>query len=247
MNHPFTHRPVSPADADRELLREGIAKANIPALLLVLYQMTGEERWLDEPYAPKRSPGLDDNDSGQLPENIQNEIRDAASAAIDAWLEGRKLAVPRPDNRRLAEMLTVAMTEHVPQEYGDIIAAGMEFDEAENEADSVIPADKSAIVIGGGVSGICAGIELQKLGVPYILFEKNEDFGGTWFENKYPGCGVDTPSLTYTFSCRPNDWSMYFPLRDEIEEYLLDTAKEFDLYESARFQTHVEEARWNLG
>ena len=75
MNHPFTHRPVSPADADRELLREGIAKANIPALLLVLYQMTGEERWLDEPYAPKRSPGLDDNDSGQLPENIQNEIK----------------------------------------------------------------------------------------------------------------------------------------------------------------------------
>ncbi len=245
MNHPFTHRPVSPADADRELLREGIAKANIPALLLVLYQMTGEERWLNEPYAPKRSPGLDDNDSGQLPENIQNEIREAASAAIDAWLEGQELAVPRPDNRRLAEMLTVAMTEHVPQEYGDIIAAGMEFDEAENEADTVIPADKSAIVIGGGVSGICAGIELQKLGVPYILFEKNEDFGGTWFENKYPGCGVDTPSLTYTFSCRPNDWSMYFPLRDEIEEYLLDTAKEFDLYESARFQTPVEEARWN--
>ena len=102
MNHPFTHRPVSSADADRDLLRKGIAKANIPALLLVLYQMTGEERWLNEPYTPKRSPGLDDNDSGQLPENIQNEIRDAASTAIDAWLEGRELAVPRPDNRRLA-------------------------------------------------------------------------------------------------------------------------------------------------
>ena len=100
-------------------------------------------------------------------------------------------------------------------------------------------------MIGGGVSGICAGIELGKLGIDYTLFEKNEDFGGTWFENRYPGCGVDTPSLTYTFSCRPNDWSMYFPLRDEIEGYLLDTAREFGLYDKARFRTHVEEARWN--
>ena len=35
------------------------------------------------------------------------------------------LALPRPDNAHLARMLSVAMTEHVPEEYGDIVAAGM--------------------------------------------------------------------------------------------------------------------------
>jgi len=232
------------AEVNRTLLKDGIANANIPALLMVLYQMTGEATWLQEPFAPGRSPGLDDNDSGQLPDEVQTQIRTAAEEAIEAWLAGRPLAIERPTNLRLAEMLSVAMTEHVPGEYGDIVAAGMGYD-LEPTAGTAIAADKTAIVIGGGVSGICAGIELGKLGIDYTLFEKNEDFGGTWFENRYPGCGVDTPSLTYTFSCRPNDWSMYFPLRDEIEGYLLDTAREFGLYDKACFRTHVEEARWN--
>ncbi|WP_232508276.1 flavin-containing monooxygenase [Qipengyuania flava] len=232
------------AEVNRTLLKDGIANANIPALLMVLYQMTGEATWLQEPFAPGRSPGLDDNDSGQLPDEVQTQIRTAAEEAIEAWLAGKPLAIERPSNLRLAEMLSVAMTEHVPEEYGDIVAAGMGYD-LEPTAGTAIAADKTAIVIGGGVSGICAGIELGKLGIDYTLFEKNEDFGGTWFENRYPGCGVDTPSLTYTFSCRPNDWSMYFPLRDEIEGYLLDTAREFGLYDKACFRTHVEEARWN--
>ena len=244
MQSPLSNPPMPAAEVNRTLLKDGIANANIPALLMVLYQMTGEATWLQEPFAPGRSPGLDDNDSGQLPDEVQTQIRTAAEEAIEAWLAGKPLAIERPTNLRLAEMLSVAMTEHVPEEYGDIVAAGMGYD-LEPTADAAITADKTAIVIGGGVSGICAGIELGKLGIDYTLFEKNEDFGGTWFENRYPGCGVDTPSLTYTFSCRPNDWSMYFPLRDEIEGYLLDTAREFGLYDKARFRTHVEEARWN--
>ena len=244
MQSPLSNPPMPAAEVNRTLLKDGIANANIPALLMVLYQMTGEATWLQEPFAPGRSPGLDDNDSGQLPDEVQTQIRTAAEEAIEAWLAGKPLAIERPSNLRLAEMLSVAMTEHVPEEYGDIVAAGMGYD-LEPTADAAIAVDKTAIVIGGGVSGICAGIELGKLGINYTLFEKNEDFGGTWFENRYPGCGVDTPSLTYTFSCRPNDWSMYFPLRDEIEGYLLDTAREFGLYDKARFRTHVEEARWN--
>ena len=244
MQSPLSNPPMPAAEVNRILLKDGIANANIPALLMVLYQMTGEATWLQEPFAPGRSPGLDDNDSGQLPDEVQTQIRTAAEEAIEAWLAGRPLAIERPTNLRLAEMLSVAMTEQVPEEYGDIVAAGMGYD-LEPTAEAAIAADKTAIVIGGGVSGICAGIELGKLGIDYTLFEKNEDFGGTWFENRYPGCGVDTPSLTYTFSCRPNDWSMYFPLRDEIEGYLLDTAREFGLYDKARFRTHVEEARWN--
>ena len=186
------------------------ARPNIPSLLMVLYQMTGEHRWLEQPYAPGRSSGLDDNDSAQLSDELQSEIRQAALDAIRDWLRGKPLALPRPSNAHLAEMLSVAMTEHVPEEYGDIVAAGMSFEEGGEEVPAAA-AQKSAIVIGGGISGICAGIELQKLGIEYTLFEKNQDFGGTWFENRYPGCGVDTPSLTYTFSCRPNDWSMHFP------------------------------------
>ncbi|MGX5712047.1 flavin-containing monooxygenase [Sphingopyxis terrae subsp. ummariensis] len=243
MTQPITDRPIAADRIDWPLLESGVEQANIPALLMLLHQMTGEEKWLEDPYRPARAPGLDDNDSGQLPEDIQREVRQAAWLAIKAWLTGTPLALPRPDNAHLARMLSVAMTEHVPEEYGDIVAAGMLYAPMPRAIPPLLKT-KSAIVIGGGISGICAGIELQRLGIDYVLFEKNEDFGGTWFENRYPGCGVDTPSLTYTFSCRPNDWSKYFPLRDEIENYLLETAREYGLAAHAQFNSKVQSARW---
>lgn len=46
------------------------------------------------------------------------------------------------------------------------------------------------IYIGAGVSGIVAAIEFLK-NVPdleLVIYEKNPDVGGTWFENRYPGC-----------------------------------------------------------
>lgn len=243
MTHPMPDRPIAADQIDWPLLASGVEQGNIPALLMLLHQMTGETKWLEEPFLPKRAPGLDDNDSGQLPEDIQRTIRDHARQAIEDWLKGKPLALPQPDNAHLARMLSVAMTEHVPEEYGDIVAVGMMPVPAKRDIPPLLKT-KSAIVIGAGISGICAGIELQRLGIDYVIFEKNEDFGGTWFENRYPGCGVDTPSLTYTFSCRPNDWSKYFPLRDEIEDYLLDTAREYGLPARAQFKSKVESARW---
>lgn len=237
--------PKGSSEIDWALLREGTQQANIPALLMCLVQMTGDRSWLDEPYAPNRGRGLDDNDSGGLPDEIQLEIRSAAFKAISEWINGRQLAIPRPANDELANMLAVAMSEDVPGEYGDIVASGMQFEAP--RPNKTPGQSKTAIIIGGGISGICAAIEMQKLAIDFTIFEKNEEFGGTWWENRYPGCGVDTPNLTYTFSFRPNDWTKYFPLRDEIKAYLLETADEYGLYADTQFGTAVQRAEWIPG
>lgn len=234
--------PEATSSIDWDLLRAGVSKANIPTLLMCLVQMTGEQAWLEEPFTPRRGRGLDDNDSAGLPEDVQQRVREAAFEAIRAWLKGTPLAVQRPSNEELAAMLSTAMSEPVPEEYGDIVAAGMQFDKPQPPKKFDEP--KSAIIIGGGISGMCAAVEMQKFGIDYVIFEKNDEFGGTWWENRYPGCGVDTPNLTYTFSFRPNDWTKHFPLRDEIKDYLLETAEEYGLRDHARFGTTVEEAVW---
>lgn len=241
----ITDRPIEAKLVDRARLRQGVEEANIPALLITLVQLTGDRRYLDAPYAPRRGRGLDDNDSGGLPEAIQREIRDAAWEAVEAWVDGREAALPRPANAELAEMLAVAMSEPVPSEYGDIVAGSMQLD-------PVVPGPRparalSAIIIGAGISGMVAAIRLQELGIAYRIFEKNHEVGGTWWENRYPGCGVDTPNLTYTFSFRPNDWSKFFPLRDEIEDYLRATAAEYGLYDKVSFGTQVTSAEWLAG
>jgi len=70
---------------------DAIAIANIPVLLMMLVQMTGEFRWLDDQYRTRRVRGMDDNDSGGLPEPLQAEIREAALEAILAWRAGRPI------------------------------------------------------------------------------------------------------------------------------------------------------------
>ena len=54
-----------------EELWDALQVANLPTLLMVLAQLTGERRWLEPPYAPMRTRGMDDNDSGGFPEPIR--------------------------------------------------------------------------------------------------------------------------------------------------------------------------------
>ena len=63
-------------------------------------------------------------------------------------------------------------------------------------------------IIGGGFGGIGLGVKLVEAGIDtFTIFEKNETFGGTWWENTYPGAEVDSPSYLYSYSFRPYDWS----------------------------------------
>ena len=230
---------------DRARLQEGIATGNIPTLICVLYQLTGDERWLEPPYRPGRAKGLDDNDDGGLPEDIQAEIRAAAQAAILDWCDGKPVAVPAPSNATLARMLSVSMHEPVPESYGEIIASELGLTPHRTTPPHPLPAGTRVLVIGAGVSGICAGVNLKRLGVDFEIIEKNEDFGGTWWENRYPGAGVDTPNHIYTFSFAPNDWSRYFALQGELLSYFRGVADQFGLRDHTSFGTHVEEARWD--
>ena len=77
------------------------------------------------------------------------------------------------------------------------------------------------VVIGAGMSGLLAAIRLEEAGIPYVVLEKNESVGGTWFENTYPGCRVDVANHFYCYSFAPNhDWSEFFSQRDELQGLL---------------------------
>jgi hypothetical protein len=53
----------------------------------------------------------------------------------------------------------------------------------------------SVIVIGCGFSGIYLGVRIpeQLRNVKLTIYEKNAGVGGTWYENRYPGCACDIP------------------------------------------------------
>ncbi len=231
--------------AEQELFRDALAVANIPTLIPVLVQLTGDQRWLEEPYLPERNRGLDDNASGGLPEQIQEEIRAAALEAILAWRAGKPVAAERPSDEQLVRMLGASMGEEVPLEYGPLIAAELGIGGHPLTRRRVRAAgDFKVLIVGAGASGIAAAVKLEDAGIPYTIVEQHDAVGGTWLENQYPGCGVDTPSALYSFSFAPQDWTRYFALRDELKAYFEEVVANRGLKDRIRFNTEAVSARF---
>src|SRR5215210_7552304 len=102
-------------------------------------------------------------------------------------------------------------------------------------------------VIGAGFSGLGMAVKLKERGIEdFVLLERCDEVGGTWWVNTYPGCGCDVPSHLYSFSFDPNpDWTRTYSLQPEIEAYLQRVTQDFDIERSVRLQTTVTGAEWD--
>ncbi|CAF1303598.1 unnamed protein product [Adineta steineri] len=102
------------------------------------------------------------------------------------------------------------------------------------------------IIIGTGFSGLGMAVKMNELGMDnYILIERRENVGGTWYANKYPGCACDVPSNLYSFSFQPNpNWSHYFSRQPEIAKYLEYCTDKYDIRRHIHFNTTVTQLKW---
>jgi 4-hydroxyacetophenone monooxygenase len=66
-------------------LSSAIAEGDIRVLLMVLVHMTGDERWLEPPYKPKRDIRLIPDPQAGVPLEIQAEIRAAVLNQSQQW------------------------------------------------------------------------------------------------------------------------------------------------------------------
>jgi cation diffusion facilitator CzcD-associated flavoprotein CzcO len=98
------------------------------------------------------------------------------------------------------------------------------------------------VIIGSGFAGLGMAIQLKKAGFhDFVVLEKDDDLGGTWRENQYPGCACDVPSHMYSFSFELNpDWSRMFAPRQEIWDYLRRTAGKYGVAGHIRYGSTVE-------
>ncbi|EXJ66388.1 uncharacterized protein A1O5_10540 [Cladophialophora psammophila CBS 110553] len=127
-------------------------------------------------------------------------------------------------------------------------------DEAPYTADDVpdypqcTPQPIKIIHVGAGASGLLFAHKAEKQLQNYelICYEKNEVIGGTWYENRYPGCACDIPAHTYTYPFEPNaEWSGYYSYSHEIQEYFLRFAKKYGVEKYVQLNTEVVAATWD--
>ncbi|MEJ9077729.1 NAD(P)/FAD-dependent oxidoreductase [Gordonia malaquae] len=107
--------------------------------------------------------------------------------------------------------------------------------------------DHQAIIVGAGFGGIGAGIELKRQGITDLaILEREDDLGGTWHVNHYPGLAVDIASVTYSYSFEPNpNWSRLFAPGAELKKYAEHVADTYDLRRHMEFGVTVERAEWD--
>ena len=103
------------------------------------------------------------------------------------------------------------------------------------------------LIVGGGFSGLCMAIKLREARMnSFLLLEKSDDIGGTWYDNRYPGCACDIPSHLYSFSFEPSpDWSRMYPGQREIHDYLKRVVQGHELAPQIRLNTRFQDAVWD--
>ncbi len=104
-------------------------------------------------------------------------------------------------------------------------------------------------IVGAGFGGLGMAIRLKQQGLDdFVVIERAEDVGGTWWANSYPGCQCDIPSNLYSFSFAPNpDWDRAYPMRDQLLAYLRGCAERFGIRSHTRLGCELLSATWVAG
>lgn len=106
------------------------------------------------------------------------------------------------------------------------------------------------LIISAGLSSMTTAIDMIRQGNRnnFIIAERGNQVGGTWYDQQYPGCCCDVWSHLYPLSFEPNlNWNREYPGQEEILHDLIDVAHKYQLYKYIRFNTSVDKARWDEG
>lgn len=106
------------------------------------------------------------------------------------------------------------------------------------------------IMLGAGAAGIdflhSAPVAFAGTDIEFICYDRNEDIGGTWYENRYPGCACDIPSVGYVFPWKANPkWTSFYSTSQEIWQYMKDIVVEEDMMQYIRLNTQCLSAVWS--
>ena len=231
-------------------ISRALLDAELPALLPALAHATGDLSLLREELRP--DPLLiNEPQAGFTPEQ-QDAIRALALGALVRFRDAGCILAPPPTTATLQRLMefTVGGSEmdaYVPLLEEELAISGEDHRAPGWHKGSLAPdVEFSVAIIGAGMSGLLAAHRLQQAGVPFVVLEKNDDVGGTWWENTYPGCRVDNPNHLYSYSfAQKHDWPQHFSTQGALQQYFATCADDLDLRRHVRFGTEVVSARFD--
>jgi cation diffusion facilitator CzcD-associated flavoprotein CzcO len=110
-----------------------------------------------------------------------------------------------------------------------------------------LPSRVRVAVVGAGFSGLGAAARLLRAGFDdLVVLERADAVGGTWRDNRYPGCACDVPSSLYSFSYAPEPgWTRRYAPWQEIRDYLERFTDRFGVRPHLALGTEVTRSAWD--
>jgi 4-hydroxyacetophenone monooxygenase len=237
-------KPIEPIVEDDEFIRAALADADVPALLPALVYITGDFSLLRDDLQIDPALILQDQ-AGLTPEQLAT-ARQLALETLIRFRDNGSQPGPPIEGEALARIVSFMGAGLPVEEYMDMAHEELALTPDDERSahwrkrDVAPDRDFLVAVIGAGMSGIVAAYRLEQAGVPYVVIDKNDDVGGTWFENTYPGCRVDIPNHYYSYSfAQRDDWPFFYSPQRELHRYFRDCVDEFGIRPRIRFNTEV--------
>lgn len=239
----------SVAGFDEDFVREALRQASMNVLRTALLQTTGDPELAAIPTveSPIRGGAL-------IAYVVPPEYHDMIRAKAFEWLRdnaGRPASTAAPSREAANALMEVFAGQPLTPEELRYGYEELGFDEYPRDATWIRrpPEEKleacKVVIIGAGISGIAASIQLRRLGIPFELYERGPDIGGTWLINNYPEARVDTSSYLYQFKFEKNyPWTEYFAARDETLRYLNHVVNRHGVRDAMTFDTEAVAATW---
>jgi 4-hydroxyacetophenone monooxygenase len=241
---------TKPITEDADFIRAALEDAHVPSLLPTVAQLTGDLSLLRHDLRP--DPTRIREPQGGLTDAQQAATRALVLEVLLRYRDQGSRPAPPPgagELRRLMEFIVggTKIDEYLPILQEEVGISGADRRAPEWHKDAVAKERPFLVaVIGAGMSGIVAAYRLRQAGIPCVVIEKNDDVGGTWFENAYPGCRVDVPSHLYSYSfAQKDDWPQHFSSQQVLLDYFRVCVDEFGVREQIRFSTEVVSAAFD--
>ena len=229
-------------------IRRAINQANPNVLRVALYQQTGDQALANMKVEKKDLRGGALTAFVLSPDHL-DEVRQKAFEYLTA---DHPIAAVVPDKAQAEHLMSVFLNQQQTpaevdfgyeelsfQDYSrDVTWSNLELGSKLN--------DFNVLIVGAGISGIAAAVQLNRLGVKYRIVDKQEGLGGTWHLNDYPEARVDISTFIYQFKFEKNyPWKSHFATQEEIKRYLDHIVGKYHVRENISLQTELIGASWN--
>jgi 4-hydroxyacetophenone monooxygenase len=245
-------RPVRPEllKATDEEIEDAVKYADPMVLRGLIYQLTGDPELL-ELETKSFMAGFYE---GRIPATDAGTafLQKKAADWLKAYRDSGAGEVDIGPKERLGTSLRLVFDDQIPEEDMGLYIQELALDHWARElkwkrqVDPKVREAFTVTIIGAGMGGLNAALQLDRAGIPYTMVEKNDGVGGTWYENRYPGARVDTPSRSYTHLFGvdfgyPNPFCGW----TENTRYFDWVADNFGLREKIQFNTEVTSMTWD--